>query len=156
MKLSTLTKGKRLVTLACMAAVLSVGLVFGPVSQSALAVTCHEQALYPSTGSATVGGKTYQQLINAVGNPVFTTPGVQGQNTGCQYINVKNITGGWGTGGHCWSFRVFSYTTNTWYPEMGPCAGPTDVAGIAGPVQDLTDYSVFIIPNANLRVTLRD
>jgi|GEM_PF-3241094 len=159
MKSSLLSNGRRMIALACMAAVLSVGLVFGPMSQSAAAVTCRERGVHASQTYFYLDGKWYQALEDDnSGYYAFTVPG--SNISGCSYINIKNVTGGWSNdGGHtfrCWSFRVYIFDTNSWYPESGYCAGPNDVVGIAGPIANGITYSVYIIPNDNLHVTLRD
>lgn len=147
---------KQYIVMACLVMVLGVSLVFGPLSQSAAAVTCRNTTFVAHSNDSYMykNHVPYQRATLPGG---FDSHRVPDSNvSGCSYINVTNITGGWGPGGHCWSFIIYYPLTGVWGNESGYCAGPDDVIGIAGPVANGTYYAVGFVPNNNLRFTIRD
>lgn len=85
---------------------LVAGLVAGPFASSASAVTCRQyNEAAPFNGFGYYDSKTWygKGLMRIV-------PG--SATSSCAHINVTNINGGVGTGGHCAYFHVLFYSTS--------------------------------------------
>lgn len=142
-------------------ALLVLGFMFGPSAQPASAVNCRERWVNVPYGYYYVemfGGVRYNYAFETspyAKNNLFTVP--SSYESGCSYINLKNIQGGWGSGGQCWSFRLWNRTTGALSAESGYCAGPNTVVGLGyAPVANGTRYNVLLVENHNLNFIIRD
>jgi hypothetical protein len=163
--LSTVTRTiRKLLVPALMAFATVAGLTFGPLTQSAAAVTCRERTYYAFTSSNTYllegfptgDGGPYRAATTSNYVMVHTVPNPP--TSYCSYINVKAIENGWGSGGGCWSFRVEVYgTPNTATAESGYCASVASgaVVGIAS-VADGKQYSIYFNDSNVLKFNIRD
>jgi hypothetical protein len=139
-----------------MAFVSLVGLLFGPLSPEALAITCQQSTYIASNYRlVVVDGKTYMEPQT---NSFLTTN--PPPTSSCSYINVNNIQGGWkhdvnDTVGRCWSFRIHFVDNDTYGSEGGYCAGPNDVFGIGGPVANGRNFHIMFVPSSTVTFTLR-
>jgi hypothetical protein len=147
---------------ASLLALLALGLVVGPIAQPASAApNCPNFHVYVP--------QYYNWVVNVPGSSVnynylfqnvstypdksqyFSVP----YNSSCSYINLNNITGGWGTGGHCWSFRLWNRTTGVISSESGYCSDSNDYNGLGRqPVANGTAYSILIVANNNIQANI--
>jgi hypothetical protein len=146
-----------------LAVLMTAGLSLGPLAaQPAMAAGCNDRKVgvpYGHWGVLLHDNKRYNLLTETQSaypyssTSIFTVP----YDSSCSYVNLSNITGGWGTGGRCWSFRLWNRTTGVIGPESGYCAGPGVYQGIGyAPVPNGTVYSILLLENHNIQMTVRD
>jgi hypothetical protein len=153
MKLSAIPS--RTISFFSAVVVLAIALVGGPFVGSVAAVTCRNtNYAAPYNLIYEIGSRDYQGKT-----PIRIVPG--SSVSGCQHINVTNITGGYGTGGRCADFRVIFFdTNNNWLYVTGEkkiCANSTQVIAIATDVINGTHYLPIQWPVLDsVRYTIRD
>jgi hypothetical protein len=149
-----LTISRKVISVLGGGVILSIALVVSPFVESAAAVTCRSiNYAAPYNVVYEVGDYDYQGKT-----PIRVVPG--SSTSGCIHINATNISGGYGSGGHCARFRIIFFDTNdNWLYMTGerPVCATSQVVAIATDVINGTHYMVIQWPVLDsVRYTIRD